>query len=281
MNQLLVDDFLSYLASERGLSQNTLEAYRRDLMQLDAFLGKDLCQIDEKDIIAFLESIDQRSSSSICRTLVAIKVFYRFLRREGLAPNVTELIEGPKLWQLIPEVLDHDEVDLLLKAPDVSTKLGMRDRAILILLYASGIRVSELTNLNVSDVDERSVRVMGKGKKERVVPIASLAREAIDHYLLTHRGEGEALFVSRTGRRIDRLAVWRRIKFYAKQAGIMKTISPHTLRHSFATHLLDNGADLRIIQEMLGHVDIGTTDRYTHLSKKHLNEAFYQFHPRL
>jgi integrase/recombinase XerD len=218
--------------------------------------------------------------------LVAVKVFFRFLKKEDFVElDVTRHLESPKLWQLIPEVLTIGEVDLLLKAPDGETPLGARDKAILEVLYASGLRVSELCGLNIHDVDEACVRVKGKGGKERLVPIAKVALDAVDRYLAQHRGEvgGEKeipLFVSRKGKRIDRSDVWKRVKFYAKRAGIAKRISPHTLRHSFATHLLENGADLRVIQEMLGHAHISTTDHYTHISQLHLSQAFSAFHPR-
>lgn len=280
MNDVYIADFLSYLSSERGLSAHTLEAYERDLTQLSSFVKKDLSVLQEGDIVAFLSSIKDKASASICRTLIAIKVFYRFLKREGLSPDITALIEGPRLWQLIPEVMDENEVMALLAAPNRESWIGARDAAILMLLYASGLRVSELCALNIHDVGEGWVRVMGKGRKERVVPVAKVALEALDFYLSRYRTGGEPLFVSRSGGRIDRLAVWRRIKFYGKVAGIMKEISPHTLRHSFATHLLDHGADLRLIQDMLGHADIKTTDRYTHLSNQHMKEAFEAFHPR-
>jgi integrase/recombinase XerD len=189
------------------------------------------------------------------------------------------------MWQLIPEVLSVAEVDALLKAPDVATAAGARDRAVLQVIYACGLRVSEACGLNLQDVGDQIVRVRGKGGKERVVPIAKSAVEAIDDYLTRFRQEGERakhppLFVSEKGKRIDRILVWKRVKHYAEIAGIRKEISPHTLRHSFATHLLENGADLRVIQEMLGHSNIQTTDRYTHISQRHLAEAFEAFHPR-
>jgi integrase/recombinase XerD len=181
---------------------------------------------------------------------------------------------------LIPEVLSQDEVVRLLAAPHGE---AFRDRAILFVLYASGLRVSELCGLNICDVGEKTVRVRGKGGKDRIVPIAPVAIAAVDLYLTQGRkesGREEALFVTEKGQRIDRYLVWARIKAYARDAGIAKRISPHTLRHSFATHLLENGADLRIIQEMLGHADIGTTDRYTQVSRSHLHRAFSEFHPR-
>lgn len=222
------------------------------------------------------------ASSSLCRTLVAIKVFFRFLKREGIISlDPTLHLDSPKFWQLIPEVLTIEEASRLLAQPYPRTSTGARDKAILETLYASGLRVSELCGLNIQDVGDDAVRVKGKGSKERIVPIAPSALSAIDHYLGKFREDKEgALFIGTKGKRVDRVAVWSRVKFYAKKAGITKKISPHTLRHSFATHLLENGADLRVIQEMLGHASISTTDRYTHISHKHLHDAFEKFHPR-
>lgn len=283
-----VDDFLSCLASEKGLAQNTLVSYRRDLDMFLALLKKrsvlHLKEVREEDVIAFLAQMraDHYATSSICRSLVAVRVFFRFLKREGsVERDITLHLDAPKMWQLIPEVLTTSEVDALLNAPDLNAFSGARDRALFLVLYASGLRVSEVCGLNLQDVDDQVVRVKGKGGKERIVPIAPAAVAAIDHYLVHFRKEeGSALFVTEKNRRIDRILVWKRVKVYAKRAGINKPISPHTLRHSFATHLLENGADLRVIQEMLGHANIATTDRYTHISTQHLSDAFNAFHPR-
>ncbi len=286
-----IDDFLFYLASERGLAKNTIEAYRRDLAYFSDVLKQknmtDFSQVREKEIQAFLQLLQSKNlaSSSIYRAMVALKSFYRYLRREKLVQSEETLyFDTPKMWELIPEVLTESEVQQLLEVPNEEEPIGARDRAILEILYASGLRASEVCSLNLSDVDEETVRVKGKGGKERVVPIAQSALAHIDHYLLYFReGSGkrnEALFVSKTGMRLDRVTIWNRVKHYAKKAGIVKTISPHTLRHSFATHLLENGADLRVIQELLGHASVATTDRYTHVSQKHLQNAFEQFHPR-
>ncbi|MBS0628514.1 MAG: site-specific tyrosine recombinase XerD [Verrucomicrobia bacterium] len=283
-----IQDFLVYLASEKGLAQNTLIAYETDLLAFIKFLGdKDLKLVSKKDVIGFIEFKQKKglASSSLCRALIAIKVFFRFLKKESLL-QIEEIafLESPKIWQLIPEVLSLEEVDLLLKAPDVKSFLGCRDRAILEVMYASGLRVSEVCNLDFLDVGEESVRVKGKGGKERIVPIAKASLARVDEYLVKFRDQSkeliEALFVTTKGKRIDRVNVWNRIKLYAKKAGLEKNISPHTLRHSFATHLLENGADLRVIQEMLGHAHIATTDRYTHISQKHLTTSFDSFHPR-
>ncbi len=287
--QIFLTDFLSYLGSEKGLAQNTLVSYRRDIemfMRLIEDRGiAGVEAVSEEDVIAFLSALKSAhyAASSICRVLVAIRMFFRFLKREkAVAKDVTAHLDSPRMWQLIPEVLTVAEVEMLLKSPDVESASGARDKAVLQVIYASGLRVSEVCSLNLQDVDDSVVRVRGKGGKERIVPIAKTAVDAIDHYLTRFRQEGNnpALFITEKGKRIDRVLVWKRVKLYAKSAGIHKGISPHTLRHSFATHLLENGADLRIIQEMLGHSNIATTDRYTHISQRHLTEAFEAFHPR-
>lgn len=290
--QCWVEDFLSYLGSEKGLAQNTLISYQRDIEMFIASLKErsfsSFDHVQEEDVIAFLSFLKAKTyaTSSICRAIVAVKMFFRFLKRERVvAKDITLHLGSPRMWQLIPEVLTVLEVDDLLRAPDPKTWIGARDRAIFQVIYASGLRVSEVCGLNLQDVDDEIVRVNGKGGKERIIPIAKVAVDAIDHYLVHYRQYAVnekmvPLFVSERGKRIDRTLVWKRIKLYAKQASINKEISPHTLRHSFATHLLENGADLRIIQEMLGHSNISTTDRYTHISQRHLTEAFETFHPR-
>lgn len=217
--------------------------------------------------------------------LIALKVFFRFLKKEGvLKIDVGNYFETPKMWQIIPEVLQIHEVEALLNEPKNDNPVGARDKAILELLYATGMRVSELCALKVRDLSDTFVKVKGKGKKERLIPVGKKAISAVDHYLLHFRGEVKEeegpLFVSSRGNPIDRMTVWKQVKMYAKKAGIAKEISPHTLRHSFATHLLEGGADLRLIQDMLGHEDIGTTDRYTHVSGSRLRTAFKMFHPR-
>ncbi len=277
--------FLAYISCERGLAKNTLLAYERDL-SLFVKSVKEMGNLSESRVIAFLAELKAqgRACSSNCRTLMAVKSFCQFLVKEGyISHNPTALLERMHLKQPLPDVLSLDEVRSLLGSIAGFTVLEKRDRAIFELLYATGIRVSELCALNVHDVDEQVVRVMGKGNKERLVPVAKRALEAVDKYLASHERvfqKPSPLFVSKSGKRIDRSTVWRQLKYYVERLGIDKTISPHTLRHSFATHLLDNGADLRVIQEFLGHEHIGTTDRYTHLSRGHLTKAFYTYHPR-
>lgn len=287
-----IEDFATYIISEKGYSLHTLAAYRLDIESLLAFLKNSSVQhwkdVQQQHIIDFLSFKKEKNyaTSSISRSLIAIKVFFRFLKREGLINhNTTLLLSTPKIWQLIPDVLSVEEMEHLLNQPDVSIRRGARDRAILEVLYASGLRVSELCQLTLGDVDDIYLLVRGKGGKERTVPIGKKAIAAIDHYLSFRDGEAiereNALFVVGKNRPIDRVTVWKLVKSYAKEAGISKNIFPHTFRHSFATHLLDNGADLRIIQELLGHASINSTDRYTHVSCTHLHEAFQAFHPRL
>lgn len=293
MQDAVVADFLNYLAAEKGLAQNSIEAYQRDVLAFLTFLRAwqgitSFTVMTPEHLLGFLSSLKSKeyASSSICRMMISLKVLFRFLKREGVLPrDISLYLEMPKVWQLIPEVLTSSEVDRLLSQPKDSDPFGARDKAILEVLYASGLRVSELCGLKLYDVDDIFVRVKGKGGKERVVPLGQRALLAVDHYL-KYRDRWEsnqqsALFVGKTGKPIDRIAVWKMVKRYAMEAGITKSISPHTLRHSFATHLLDNGADLRVIQEMLGHSSISSTDRYTHVSSARLQEAFRACHPRM
>lgn len=281
-------DFLDYIRSEKGLSAHTIEAYGRDIASFGTFLnGKQWKEVAPADILSFLGELKAKkyANSTICRMLVAVKVFFRFLKKEGeIGVDLGNYFDTPKLWQLIPEVMTTEEVDALLAQPKTEDAIGARDKAVLELLYATGMRVSELCNLRMNDLSDTFVKVIGKGKKERLIPVGKKAIEAVDHYLLHFRGEVKEengpLFISPRGKPIDRITVWNRVKIYARSAGIMKEISPHTLRHSFATHLLENGADLRLIQDMLGHEDIGTTDRYTHVTGNRIKTAFQTFHPR-
>ncbi len=286
------NDFISYIGSEKGLAPNTIEAYGRDLKSLINNLKKSshatFKDVKVEDLISFLSGLKSANyaPSSIGRHLIAIKVFFKFLKREGVVKeNIAIFLDGPKLWQTIPTILSVDEIETLLSMPDLSLPTGLRDRAILELLYSSGLRVSELCDLSIYSVDDNYVRVFGKGRKERLVPVGKKAIEAIDNYLAQARCLHESdkenhLFVTNQGKPLDRIAVWKMVKRYAAKANIIKTISPHTFRHSFATHLLDNGADLRIIQEMLGHSNISSTDRYTKVSVTVLKEDFKRCHTR-
>jgi len=286
-----VDVFLSYAAAEKGLSCNTLLAYGGDLRRFCRFLEKSGTllweDVSREVILDFLAWAKERSyaAASLLRLLVSLTLFFRFLKQEErIRSDPTRYLDRPKLWKLLPEVLSEEEMDALLTSCDAGTEAGARDLAIIEVLYGSGLRVSELCALNLYDVSDEAVRVKGKGGKERIVPVSTAAKEAIDRYLLFRKGgdEGSAppLFVSRGGRRTGRSFVWRRLKEYAAKAGIVRRISPHTLRHTFATHLLENGADLRVIQELLGHASVATTDRYTQVSQRRLKNAFLEFHPR-
>lgn len=290
MKEALID-FLLYIRSEKGLAFNTQEAYRSDISKFLFFLEKkkldSLKKVKREDVVTFLSMMQSQAaaSASLYRCMISIKMFFRFLKREGkIDENIANDLDTPKIWQLIPEVLSIEEVQKILQAPDDMTHMGCRDVAILELLYSSGLRVSELCALKIADLGDDSIRVQGKGKKERVVPVGKKALAAIDDYLLRyrdlHKKDQDRLFLSARSKPLRRESVWSLLKKYAKLAGIKKNVSPHTLRHSFATHLLDQGADLRIIQELLGHANIATTDRYTHVSQVKIRDAFDACHPR-
>jgi integrase/recombinase XerD len=278
MNQ--VEEFLNFLAAEEGLSGATLRAYHSDLQ---IFLKdiKECSFIKESALFSFMERLKNEGyhQNSIVRMWTTVKLFLRFLHKRGvLKENPIEFWESPKMKMVIPTVLSEEEVVKLIKSAH-----ELLDKLIIEFLYATGIRVSELCCLNLFDVDERVLRVKGKGGKERVVPIAERTTYLLDLYLLERKEkakENPPLFITRLGKRIHRQFVWGVVKDSAHKAGIQKNVSPHTLRHSYATHLLENGADLRVIQELLGHASISTTDRYTHISNKHIKEAFHKFHPR-
>jgi integrase/recombinase XerD len=276
-DQELLSQFALHLQAHKGLSPKTVSAYLSDLRVWMRFLGGGLREATEEQLVAFLDQSrsQELASATVLRRLVAIKLFWQFVHQKR-----PELALGSRLLQRIPQVLSFEEVERLLAQPDTGELIGARDRAVLELMYACGLRVSEACGLDLHDVGEQQVRVRGKGSKERIVPVAARTVEAVDQYLLLRPVGGKPLFVTLRGQRLDRATVWRRLRFYAGRAGIAKPISPHTLRHSFATHLLDNGADLRVIQELLGHAQIATTDRYTHVSRNRLLSAFDQFHPR-
>lgn len=291
--QAHLKEFLAYIGSEKGLSINTIEAYERDCLAFKAYLEAKgitaFSEVNKDHIVDFLalRKAEDYASASLARNIIAIKVLFRFLKKENiLSQNIALYLDTPKIWQLIPEVLTCEETERLIQQPDPQHPIGARDKAILEMLYACGLRVSEICTLKINDMDADCIKVFGKGRKERIVPLGKYASAAVDHYLMHYRcaynsEEQKILFLSQRGEPLDRIAIWRMIKNYGKKAGIQKNISPHTLRHSFATHLLDNGAELRVIQEMLGHASINSTDRYTHVSRAHLQKAFNDFHPRL
>ena len=290
-----IDAFLNYLSVERGLAKNTMLSYRQDLGYYTDFLGEShvdtLSKITKNDITNFMFQQKDKglSPNSISRRLAAIRMFHRFLVRERISKaDPSTLIDSPKLWKKIPETLSLNEVDALLAQPDVRDQQGLRDRAILETFYATGMRVSEVVNLKLANVnlDIGFLRCVGKGNKERVIPLGKKAIHYINRYLelvrpkLLKKGDSEILFLSRLGKKISRQSLWKLIKRYAKGARIKKPMKPHILRHSFATHLLERGADLRSVQEMLGHSDISTTQIYTHINKERLRSVHKMFHPR-
>ncbi len=291
----LLDEFLNYLSVERGLSENTISSYRTDLL---SFIGRmekngirDIDRVKRQDITEHMLYLKDRgiSSNSISRALVAIKMLYKFLVQEKLArDDVAGILESPRLIRPLPNVLNVAEVDKLLAAPDLRNWMGIRDRAALELMYASGMRVSEMVELTTEglNLDVGFIKCKGKGDKERVVPIGRRAKEALARYIekvrprLLKKGDDRHLFLSRLGKSISRQSFWKMLKANARRARIKKVITPHTLRHSFATHLLEGGADLRVVQELLGHADIATTQFYTHIDKARLKSIHKQFHPR-
>ncbi len=290
-----VGDFINYASVEKGLAKNSLLAYEADLKKYITFLTdkkiSDLSKVNRTHINQFLfhEKERKQEASSIARSLVAIKLLHRFLVKEGhLKEDITSVLDSPKLWKHLPTFLTVKEMETILKMPDLKTPIGIRDRAILELLYATGVRVSELVNLKLQDLnlDSGFLKCFGKGGKERIVPLGRTAIEFIKRYLnkarSSQKDKSEILFLGskKASGRLSRQAVWQMIKAYAVKARIKKKITPHTFRHSFATHLLEGGADLRIVQELLGHADIATTQIYTHVSRDHLKSVHNQFHPR-
>lgn len=291
-----MDRFLEYLQFEKGLSQNTRAAYKRDLSKFFLFLSRqaayqDPSEITKKDIIGFLSwQVGQGAEySSVARSLSSIKSFYKFLILEGiLLLNPAGDLETPKIKRKLPQVLSVDEVDRLMEAPRVVLPIGLRDRAMLELMYGTGIRVSELLSLMVDDINLTAgfLRCLGKGRKERIIPVNQTAVEWVLRYLskarpvLVKNPLEKGLFLNVRGNPMSRQGFFKILAAYADQAGIDKDITPHTLRHSFATHLLENGADLRAVQEMLGHADISTTQIYTHLTKTRIREVYQRYHPR-
>jgi len=289
------DEFLNYLTVERGLSVNTLDAYHRDVLRYLRFLKQrrveDPAQArpeDVNDLIHILHDLGLEPSS-VSRNLASIKAFHRFLAAEGWGESdPTEYLDAPRQTQNLPEVLNAREVERLLEMPDVERPLGLRDRAMLEFLYATGVRVSELigTRLSCLLFDTGLVRVFGKGSKERLVPVGEQAIVYTRRYLDRVRPDladvraEDVVFLNGHGRPLSRMGVWKILRGYVVTAGITKHVSPHTLRHSFATHLLEGGADLRVVQEMLGHANIVTTQIYTHVDRTYLKDVHRKYHPR-
>jgi integrase/recombinase XerD len=291
--------FLSYLRVEKSLAQNTILAYGRDLKRFAEFLRKRRKQrmedVTREDIVDFLSSLykDKLDSRSVARYLVSLRGFYKFAMMEGTVnTDPTENLESPKVRSSLPTYLRIEEIDKLLEAPNLATPFGLRDRAMLEVLYSTGLRVSELLNLRISDIDMRigCVRCIGKGDKERLVPIGRKAIEAVEQYLAHGRPKfarpssppphNQVLFLTRIGRRLSRVGIWKILHDYGVRLGLRGRLTPHKLRHSFATHLLEGGADLRSVQLMLGHADISTTQIYTHVVEERLKQIYKAHHPR-
>lgn len=292
-----IADYLRYVQIERGLSENTIESYRLDLVEYLNFLNKQNINtwevsVDQLNNFLAQEKDQGKATASIARLLSSLRRFYQWLIRKDIIKIDPILkIDSPKKEHRLPLALSNSEIDKLLQMPDTSKKLGIRDRAILETLYATGMRVSELLNLKLEDLHEELnlVKVIGKGSKQRLVPITEVAISWISKYNKEVR-EGQLLktgvwsdniFLNARGKPLTRQAVWQLIKKYCQLAGIQKKVTPHTLRHTFATHLLENGADLRVVQEILGHSDIGTTQIYTNLTQHHILEVYKDTHPRI
>jgi integrase/recombinase XerD len=291
--------FLSYLRVEKGLSQNTILAYGRDLKRFTAFLAKrrkfEMNTVDREDVVDFLASLYKQKldSRSVARFLVSLRGFYKYGLMEGLIKvDPTENLESPKIRRNLPTFLRMEEIERLMAAPNLSKPLGLRDRAMLEVFYSSGLRVSELINLRLSDLDSRMgcIRCIGKGDKERLVPVGRKAVEAVAQYAAHGRPhlhppgnpdfQSQFLFVTRNGHKLSRISIWKIMHDYGVKVGLRGRMTPHKLRHSFATHLLERGADLRSVQLMLGHADIATTQIYTHVVEERLKEIYRAHHPR-
>jgi len=288
----IVDSFLDALWMERGLSENTLSAYRSDLYKFSLWLQQqkvELINVEANEILSYLALAESKSARTVARRLSSLRRLYEYLLREDLIKhNPVSNVDAPRLGRSLPKSLTESEVEALLEAPDTEDRLGIRDKCMLEVLYATGLRVSELVNLTVQQVNLRQgvVRVMGKGNKERLVPLGEEALSWLEKYLSSSRNEilnnamSDALFPSKRAKAMTRQTFWYMIKRYAVIAGINKTLSPHVLRHAFATHLINHGADLRVVQMLLGHSDISTTQIYTHVARERLKDLHSEHHPR-
>jgi integrase/recombinase XerD len=286
--------FLTCLRVEKGLSDNTIQAYRRDIEKFAEFVtkrGLETKEVRRGDVVDFLGSLYRKGldSRSVARHLVTIRHFFRFSLMEGyVGDDPAATIGSPRFRQSLPAFLSLEEVDRLLKQPDTTATVGMRDRAMIELMYSCGLRVSELCGVGVADLQPESgcLRCVGKGNKERLVPVGRQALEAVQRYLrhsrpkLLPEGSSPYLFLNQKGGKMDRITFWKILGMYGRKAGLRKALTPHMLRHSFATHLLDRGADLRSVQMMLGHSDISTTQIYTHVVEERLKQVYRAHHPR-
>lgn len=293
-----LEEYLHYLKIERGLSENTIQSYKRDLSQYFSFLDeKEISsweQVDRYLVLDFLEFLrnEGKSSATIIRMVSSLRKFHQFLRQERMTDNdPMQHIDTPKKTQRLPKTLSIKEVEKIIESPDTNDALGIRDRAILEVMYATGLRVTELITLKLDDLHLSLglLQTVGKGDKERIIPLGDVAIKWVNLYLEKSRTELLAknkkdktniLFLNYKGEGFTRQGIWKNLKVYVTQAGVEKEVTPHTLRHSFATHLLENGADLRVVQELLGHADISTTQIYTHISKKRMADVYKTYFPR-
>lgn len=297
IGQEALEEYIIYLKIERGLSANTVTSYKRDIEKYLTFLmEKKITQLDEVsrfEILDFLQILRQSGAAdnSIIRMVSSLRKFHQYLKRESIvSDDPMQLIDTPKKASTLPKAISPQAVEQLLEAPDTTTPLGVRDRTILELMYATGLRISELVNLKLSDMHLTMgfIQTMGKGEKERIIPLGEVASQWLDHYLDGARvylqdqsaETSEYVFLNSRGKGLSRQGIWKKVKQLALEAGIDQNVTPHTLRHSFATHLLENGADLRMVQELLGHADISTTQIYTHITKTRLKQVYSDYHPR-
>lgn len=297
MYQDTLQTYLYFLRIERGLSENTIKSYERDINQYLRYIEKNkigtLNEITRYHILSFLQKQRElgKSSNSIVRMVSSLRKFHQYLAQEKITNHdPMELIDTPKKAKTLPEVISLDSVEKLIEISDINTTLGLRDRAILELMYATGLRITELCELKMNELHLTMslIQTRGKGNKERIIPISDTAKKWLELYLETSRvtlnnktsTDSPYVFLNNQGGSLSRQGVWKKIKLLVKKAGITKNVTPHTLRHSFATHLLENGADLRIVQELLGHADISTTQIYTHITKQRLQSVYKNYHPR-
>lgn len=288
MNEKYIEEFIDYLRFEKKYSENTISSYKRDLNKTNTYIKKDFAKLNKKDIQNYIQKISKsENASSVSRCISTLKSFYRFLElNKYTSLNPLTTITNPKTVKKLPKILSEEEIEKLLDI-NLKTDFDYRNKAMLELMYSSGLRVSELINLNVNDIDlsNASVRIFGKGSKERIIPLNDYAIDALNNYILNHRrslfkhGESNYLFLNNHGNKMTRQGFFKILEKIAQEKGIKSELSPHTLRHSFATHLLKHGADLRSIQELLGHSDISTTQIYTHITSERLQKNYEEFHP--
>lgn len=288
MNEKYIEEFIDYLRFEKKYSENTISSYKRDLNKTNTYIKKDFAKLNKKDIQNYIQKLSKSENvSSVSRCISTLKSFYKFLElNKYTSLNPLTTITNPKTVKKLPKILSEEEIEKLLDI-NLKTDFDYRNKAMLELMYSSGLRVSELINLNVNDIDlsNASVRIFGKGSKERIIPLNDYAIDALNNYILNHRrslfkhGESNYLFLNNHGNKMTRQGFFKILEKIAKEKGIKSELSPHTLRHSFATHLLKHGADLRSIQELLGHSDISTTQIYTHITSERLQKNYEEFHP--